>query len=242
VNDDETWPAHLERLLGQRVLNAGMSAYGIDQMVLRAERLVPRWKPSVVVLSLFSDDVTRTAFSVHYRWKPVFHLEEDELRLTRLTLPHPPGTELEEPLWLRALGYSHAGRFLFEKRYPEIWNSRVRHFAHRDHREVSGRLLVRLNEFLKEYDARLFVVFVTGTNADVEHFADLRARAAAGGVEVLDLSSDLAGFARDPESAARMFEPNHHLSDEGNAWAAERIARHLIARHWVTAKELGELN
>ena len=159
-----------------------------------------------------------------------------------MTLPHPPETKLEEPLWLTALGYTHTGRFLFEKRYPEIWNSRVRHFAHRDHREVSGRLLVRLNEFVKQHDARLFVVFVTGTNADVEHFADLRARAGAGGVEVLDLSAELAGFAGDLESAARMFEPNHHLSDQGNGWVAERITRHLIVRRWVNARDASELN
>src|ERR1041384_48040 len=36
VADDETWPAHLEKLLQQRVLNGGVFAYGIDQMVLRS--------------------------------------------------------------------------------------------------------------------------------------------------------------------------------------------------------------
>jgi hypothetical protein len=31
VDDHETWPAHLEIRLERRVLNAGVSAYGIDQ-------------------------------------------------------------------------------------------------------------------------------------------------------------------------------------------------------------------
>ena len=38
VKDDETWPAHLQQLLGRRVLNAGVSGYGFDQIVLRAEK------------------------------------------------------------------------------------------------------------------------------------------------------------------------------------------------------------
>jgi hypothetical protein len=52
VDDGDTWPAQLEQRLQRRVLNAGMSAYGIDQAVLRAERLVPRFDSSIVVLSV----------------------------------------------------------------------------------------------------------------------------------------------------------------------------------------------
>ena len=47
VGNDETWPANLQRVTGRPVLNAGVRSYGIDQIVLRAERIVPEVKPDV---------------------------------------------------------------------------------------------------------------------------------------------------------------------------------------------------
>ena len=61
VSDDETWPAHLERDTGRRVLNAGVRSYGLDQIVLRAERLAPRVKPRTMVLAFIESDIGRTA-------------------------------------------------------------------------------------------------------------------------------------------------------------------------------------
>src|SRR5579862_9761990 len=45
VGNDETWAANLQRITGRPVLNGGVRSYGIDQIVLRAERLVPRLNP-----------------------------------------------------------------------------------------------------------------------------------------------------------------------------------------------------
>ncbi len=64
AGNDETWPANLERMTGRRVLNAGVRGYGLDQIVLRAERVMPQLKPPTVVLAFIADDVVRTALSV----------------------------------------------------------------------------------------------------------------------------------------------------------------------------------
>ncbi len=45
VNDDQTWPAYLQRLTGRRVLNGGVTGYGFDQTVLRAEQLADKLSP-----------------------------------------------------------------------------------------------------------------------------------------------------------------------------------------------------
>ena len=107
VGDDETWPAALERRTGRRVLNAGVRGYGLDQMVLRAERLVPELKPSTVVLAFIADDISRTALSVRdFRGKPYFVPEGEGLALRNA--PVPDATDPTAMAWLRnLLGHSH---------------------------------------------------------------------------------------------------------------------------------------
>src|SRR5262245_33541155 len=39
VEDSEAWPSYLQEMLGVRVLNGGVPGYGLDQTVLRTERL-----------------------------------------------------------------------------------------------------------------------------------------------------------------------------------------------------------
>ena len=75
VEDSETWAAHLEEVLNKRVLNAGVGAYGIDQAFLRAELLLDKYDPDVVILSFISHDINRTEYSYSPYgggWKPYF--------------------------------------------------------------------------------------------------------------------------------------------------------------------------
>src|SRR5262249_3918896 len=60
VGDNETWPAQLQRLTNQRVLNAGASGYGFDQSVLRAEQIAAAQRLSAIVVGFIADDVRRT--------------------------------------------------------------------------------------------------------------------------------------------------------------------------------------
>lgn len=53
VADEFTWPARLEALLGEPVINAGVGGYGADQIILRAESLIPRLAPRTVIVSFF---------------------------------------------------------------------------------------------------------------------------------------------------------------------------------------------
>ena len=90
VADEETWVAGLERRLNKRVLNAGVSAYGIDQAVLRAERLLDQYQPDVVILSFVADDIDRTEFDYFpygRGWKPYFELVNGSLSLRNVPVP-----------------------------------------------------------------------------------------------------------------------------------------------------------
>jgi GDSL-like Lipase/Acylhydrolase family len=116
VNDGQTWPAQLQLLTGRRVLNGGVSGYGFDQTVLRAEQLAPRYKPSAIVVSFIADDVRRT--EMRRLWsadKPWFDLDKDQLTLRGV--PVPPRTDPRDTLtfWQRTLGYSYLFDFILRR-------------------------------------------------------------------------------------------------------------------------------
>ena len=107
VADDETWPAHLQRLTGRRTLNAGVSGYGFDQAVLRAELVTLTSPPSVIVVSFIADDIRRTELSrVWGAEKPYFALDGDRLTLSNVPVPPRPEPQATLNFWQRTLGYS----------------------------------------------------------------------------------------------------------------------------------------
>jgi hypothetical protein len=81
VLDSEAWPAILERAIDAPVVNAALPGFGLDQAVLRAERLAPTIAPDRIVVSFIPHDVRRCAMSI---WsghaKPWFDVESGRLR------------------------------------------------------------------------------------------------------------------------------------------------------------------
>src|SRR5262249_22703593 len=107
VEDRETWAARLQSLTGRIVINAAMSGYGIDQMVLRAELLAPELKPSAIVVSFIADDVRRT--EMKRLWgveKPYFQLVDGALTLRNSPVPLPPDPADTLSIWQRLFGRS----------------------------------------------------------------------------------------------------------------------------------------
>jgi hypothetical protein len=76
VADEDTWPAQLEKMLGRRVINAGVMGYGVDQSVLNAERLLPILKPRLVLVGIYEEDIFRVTYKSYNAPKPYF-VEQD---------------------------------------------------------------------------------------------------------------------------------------------------------------------
>ncbi len=105
VDDHETWPEELQRLLGRPVVNGGVDGYGLDQMVLRGERFAAARKPAAIVLSFIADDLERNGRSRLWTVaKPWFESKDGRLSL------HAPRTDNAGcdslPFWRRMLGSS----------------------------------------------------------------------------------------------------------------------------------------
>lgn len=106
VKESETWPAHLERMLRRPVLNGGVSGYGFDQSVLRAELLANQYRPAAIVVSFIADDIRRTEMS--RLWganKPWLDFEGDKLVLRGVPVPPPGEARATLTFWQRTLGY-----------------------------------------------------------------------------------------------------------------------------------------
>lgn len=79
VSDGDSWPAYLEQKLGIPVMNAGVGAYGTDQIMLRAEELMPVLRPKTLVAGFPQDDILRAGYSSYGAPKPWFSIEDGEL-------------------------------------------------------------------------------------------------------------------------------------------------------------------
>ena len=77
VGDRGSWPASLERTLGEPVVNAGIGGWAADQIVLRAEELMSELSPKAIMLgdnSHSTDCLSR--FSTEQNRRFLFFKEE----------------------------------------------------------------------------------------------------------------------------------------------------------------------
>lgn len=236
VGNDETWPAHLERLTGRRVLNAGVRGYGLDQMVLRAEGIIPELKPSTVVLTFIADDISRTALSVRdTKGKPWFVPDGEGLALRNVPVQ---GTGRSSLMMAtrHLLGYSLlVDRIVNGLGVQQSWYGRevgtgVDPFI------VSCRLMERFAAVVKREGANALVValpeqgvFFDAKAAAGQHEAltEVLGCAAMAGLPTLNT---LAAFEK--ENVGRDIDTYYammHFTDLGNALVARAIAAALAA-------------
>jgi len=155
VNDHETWPAQLEEIILQRVLNAAAGGWGTDQMIMRAETLLPLVAPKAVIVAFLDQDILRAGFSSYGRPKPFFDVQNGRLVHRNLPVPihvDPPSFAIGK---LRAsLAWSAAANDLMTAAFPSLWlgaqGQQFRTIGN-DPVEVTCRLLHRLKT---ELDSR----------------------------------------------------------------------------------------
>jgi hypothetical protein len=236
VGNDETWPANLELITGRPVLNAGVRGYGLDQMVLRAERMIPEVKPSTVVLAFIADDISRTALSVRdARGKPYFVPDGEGLALRNVPV-QVAGRSLLMRAARRTLGYSRLIDGIVTRLGAEqYWHGRevdtdVDPFV------VSCRLMDRFAALVKRQRVTALVValpeqgvFFDAKAAAGQHEALTRVLgcAARAGLPTLDT---LAAFEK--ENVSRDIDAYYtmmHFTDRGGAIAARAIAAALAS-------------
>src|SRR5262245_25914674 len=251
VAGEESWPAVLEKVTGVPIVNAGVGGYGSDQIVMRAEQLLPIVKPKVLIIGFLESDIQRAGHSVFGAPKPWFTVENDELRY------HPP-----EPLEPRpqgmlgsaadkvrdGLGYFATADFILARLDPNYWYSTGTevhyHKVDMDEADVTCRLLKRLKVQADKDGVRtlLFMQYYAGiifeSDKPPRHAQRVLACAQDMGMRVVDQFAFLRRMiVVDPWSMKEYYMHNGetygHMSAKGNRHAAHLLA--LALRDWLEA-------
>jgi hypothetical protein len=240
VADEETFPAHLQDLLDRRVLNGGVAGYGLDQVVLRAEMIVPLLRPGLLVVSFIADDVRRTQERILWGMEaPYFLVADDGLRLRNV--PVPPSVAEPPDAFRQIAGYSFLADVLMTKLgLLDYWlhgQPRQRKAAHAEGARVSCLLMDRLSRLGDAHDMTILVVAqytpLAWESASTRQFemqdTDLVLQCAAkAGLETLDTGSAVEAAVRADNVDAYYAEA--HMNSAGNRLTAELIAGHLLGR------------
>jgi lysophospholipase L1-like esterase len=221
VGDSDSWPAALERLLGSRVVNGGVNAFGLDQTVLRGERLSEIFAPELLIVGFIPHNVMRCEFSFFLGHpKPYFELDGDGLR------EHPPPVPGSwfAPIRDRLLSISMAA-YLFE--HSLVWEGPAEERVHGDGLEVACRLMQRLADLGRTRGMRVVVLAQSQDAALEAGDATIKDRvlacARAGGLATVDLFPLLADVPV-PERE-KLFKG--HMTPAGNAFVANALATYL---------------
>lgn len=234
VEDGQTWPAHLQRQLGRRVLNGGVSGYGLDQIVLRAEKIVADKRPSAVVVSFIADDVRRT--EMRRQWgadKPYFDIADGALVLRNVPVPPRADPRTTLGFWQRTLGYSFLFDFIMRRLdvLYDWYGDHVRVHPAGTGEKIACLLTRRLAELQRQSGARILVVAqydpVVWQNAG---FAAEQRRLTQGvldcsrrqGLAVLDSFEAVA--ANDGTGRPGSLYGLWHMNDAGNRLIARLVA------------------
>lgn len=249
VWDHQTWPAHLQRILGEPVVNAGAGGWGADHMLLNTERLIPIIKPHTIIFDLMIDDIERTEFEIYGGiYKPYFLVENGKLVHKNHPVPHYGGGPRELG-WLRGvLGHSHLVNWTIDRVSNGTWWWRdwgnMYKKVDNDGAKVTCLLLDRLKKRTDAENIRLIAVLqfgsthIRGWEKPVYDHVTVRKCAADMGIELVDFWEPLKNVMASNDGTFCSLFVNHddkckvlgHMSPEGNEFTARGIAAAIRRR------------
>ena len=159
----EAYPILLFKALADnvnvRILNAAVQAFGVDQMILKLEEIVPKYRPDLIVFAYVPVDLWRAARNVNYGFtKPI--LVADESRNWKI-IPTPNIKQFYKD-------YSNAKR----RFYLSVWSlshlaSNRRYYLPRFYKKYYQSLFQEIRRRLiflaEQYDVKIIVVRLAST-------------------------------------------------------------------------------
>jgi|GEM_PF-6433691 len=235
VGDEFTWPSYLAEKSGKKVVNAGVSGFGMDQVYLRAEKILEKVQTEWIVLTIFPDSIYRALHNRRFGVpKPVFRATTDGgLELI------PPRNQIERARTLEILGYSHLASFLIKrlsaKSYLSLGDDVI---DHNNHYAVSTGLTDKFMKLAEKHGAKLMVVYLNPPkefdyvpqllfhppelNSDLQYIKTKN-------LLFYDVKDDLLSeHNKNKEYVRSFYAPGWHFTATGNSWFANQVYSKLI--------------
>ncbi|NBX91632.1 MAG: hypothetical protein EBQ85_00185 [Proteobacteria bacterium] len=251
VNDSETWPAHLQALLKTKVLNGGVSGFGLDQMYLKLSDDIRVHRPSMIIMSIMNRTLLRTALTHRIsqpfgesREKPFFKLQSRDLKQTRAHLTDTIFHGRLDPI-RNFLGSSALVDWFFNAYFPSYWHQAAHETEYpvgfktgEDPLQLSCRLLKKSHELAAKYGAKLVVLSQAyhvkeRAESGGAYWTDPLLKAVLtcysnNGEPVLDLDAALHQIFNDNRHLYHsLFFWGKHMTNQGNLYVAQSIEQFL---------------
>lgn len=162
VSDNETYSAMLEKLSGKKVLNAGVFGYGTDQVFLRAERLIKKYKPDTLIFDVMSDHILRCELAERDGVsKPYFEIKDDKLILKNIPVPPPSQKEAFLSRFRKIFGYSFLVHKIMMRVAPGYWLQGRWHNikVHSEGEKVACLIFKKLEDIAVANSMKIYVLF-----------------------------------------------------------------------------------
>jgi lysophospholipase L1-like esterase len=242
VDNAHSWPAQLEVLLGEPVVNAATGGWGADQIVLRAESLIPVFEPREIVVSFLAEDIVRASYETFGGGKkPYFTVANGALVPHNIPVPLFTGRASDRGWWRRIVGYSQLAIYTMRATGSyERWAGAESNQISTDVAEVSCLLLKRLKleadarhiplNFVLQYDGSS----IAALDSEPAYATRVMACAQRLGIATMNTWPTLREIQRrDPAALTRLYDMNErpgsfgHMTAAGNALIARLVAETL---------------
>lgn len=237
VGDDETWPYYLSQLVKRRVINAGVSGYGLDQVILRMQNIIADTHPTLVIISVIWDDVARCQLSKRYAYKPYFDISGDKLILRNQPVPSPIDLTESHKWYEGSLLIRDILTILRGKGYSDVIT------AHHKGMLTARYLLDFAKKITWENGSQLMMVIQPNRHnpylPQSQGCVKLEKIARSLKIPVLNLYPVMEKEFRGKEAAciALWGDDTGHCSDQGNRWVAEELADFIEKRPDLKIKQ-----
>jgi hypothetical protein len=244
VEDEAAWPAQLETLIGQPVVNGAFGGFALDQITLRTEELLPVVKPKTLVVDIAPENISWAGYSYFSYPKPYFVIEDGKLSLRNNPVPRFSTQPDPYESLKNTASYSLIVDRLMSIYYPDTWySSRTKSYrrANNDEVAVSCLLFQRLKQLTDAAGIRLLVSMQYGGGAvSLTSQPDGGARLVQGcihrmGIQLVDEFSALKELSKAHLDQFQALYVMHeggiygHKSRAGNLKVAEMVAAALAS-------------
>ena len=246
VRDEETWPARLEQQIGKSVINGACGAWGVDQMVLRAEMLSETLAPSTIIVGILAQDSLRNSYDLYGgAFKPWFRVIDGKPELQGVPVPRFENSANNLTKLQSVFGHSWLVQWTMNRLgLLDRWvdnSSRYRTvMSNEDGVAVSCALMQRLESLKNRYGSKIIVVLHWSAQESSEIKAPWYGPpviecARKAGFGTLDLYPVLHEISKsDPNRFKRLWLDENgvlgHPSPEGNTITAKLLHEQFFAR------------